>query len=211
MPHSASAGVLLLFAWVQNRREPALALWGIGYLFGQPGYADLSDPDLRIGVSKRTQGELRFDWVRLLERDGAVSGVFFEDEPLRIELGLQASVPADAVEVLVKVLTIEGQLVFTLTSGVQEMDVRPGGLETSVVVPQLPLRPGRYLLYLYALTRLPQDYVAGPIGFEVVGSREGVEDPRFARDDWSLGPVRVDQAWEAIRAAGKDATPPLTR
>jgi lipopolysaccharide transport system ATP-binding protein len=174
---------------------------------GQPGYADLSDAALRIGVSKRTEGELRFDWVRLLEREGAVSGVFFEDEPLRIELGLQASVPAEAVEVLVKVLTIEGQLVFTLTSGVQELPVRPGALETSVVVPRLPLRPGRYLLDLYALTRLPQDYVAGPIGFEVVGSREGVDDPRFTRDDWSLGPIRVDQEWAPIRG-GSSRFPP---
>jgi lipopolysaccharide transport system ATP-binding protein len=168
---------------------------------GQPGYADLSDPALRVGVSKRTQGELRFDWVRLLDRDGAVSGLFFEDEPLRIELGLEARVPAEAVEVLVKVQTIEGQLVFTLTSGVQELELRPGAVETSVVVPRLPLRPGRYQLDLYALTRLPQDYLAGPIGFEVVGSREGVDDPRFARGDWSLGPVRVDQEWAPVRQA----------
>jgi hypothetical protein len=31
---TATAGALLLFAWAQNRREPALALWGIGYLLG---------------------------------------------------------------------------------------------------------------------------------------------------------------------------------
>ena len=34
---TATAGVLLVFAWVQNRREPALALWGIGYLLGSAG------------------------------------------------------------------------------------------------------------------------------------------------------------------------------
>ncbi len=34
---TATAGALLLFAWVQNRREPALAMWGIGYLFGSAG------------------------------------------------------------------------------------------------------------------------------------------------------------------------------
>jgi lipopolysaccharide transport system ATP-binding protein len=177
---------------------------------GQPGYAHLSDPSLRVGVTKRTQGELRFDWVRLLDRDGVASGVFFEDEPLRIDLGLQAAREADAVEVLVKVLTIEGQLVFTLTSGVQELEVRPGSLETSVVIPRLPLRPGRYVLDLYALTRLPQDYVAGPIGFEVAGAREGVDDPRFARDDWSLGPVRVDQEWVAIDVSTSSTALPAT-
>jgi diguanylate cyclase (GGDEF)-like protein len=34
---TATAGALLLFAWVQNRRELALALWGIGCLFGSAG------------------------------------------------------------------------------------------------------------------------------------------------------------------------------
>ncbi len=34
---TATAGALLLFAWAQNRRELALALWGIGCLFGSAG------------------------------------------------------------------------------------------------------------------------------------------------------------------------------
>jgi diguanylate cyclase (GGDEF)-like protein len=31
---TAVAGLLLLFSWLQNRRDPSLALWGLGYLFG---------------------------------------------------------------------------------------------------------------------------------------------------------------------------------
>ena len=31
---SATGGLLLIFAWLQNRNTPALALWGIGYLLG---------------------------------------------------------------------------------------------------------------------------------------------------------------------------------
>ncbi len=31
------SGMLLLFAWLQNRNEPALALWGLGYLIGTAG------------------------------------------------------------------------------------------------------------------------------------------------------------------------------
>jgi diguanylate cyclase (GGDEF)-like protein len=31
------SGMLLLFAWLQNRSEPALALWGLGYLLGTAG------------------------------------------------------------------------------------------------------------------------------------------------------------------------------
>jgi diguanylate cyclase (GGDEF)-like protein len=35
------SGLLLLFAWLQNRGEPALALWGLGYLIGTVGAAFL--------------------------------------------------------------------------------------------------------------------------------------------------------------------------
>lgn len=39
---TATAGVLLLFAWIQNRDERALALWGIGYLIGSAGVGTLA-------------------------------------------------------------------------------------------------------------------------------------------------------------------------
>ena len=41
---SATGGLLLLFAWMQNRSTPALALWGIGYLFGAAAAALLASP-----------------------------------------------------------------------------------------------------------------------------------------------------------------------
>jgi diguanylate cyclase (GGDEF)-like protein len=36
------AGLLLLFSWLQNRREPSLALWGLGYLLAAIGPAFLA-------------------------------------------------------------------------------------------------------------------------------------------------------------------------
>lgn len=40
---TAVAGLLLLFSWLQNRRESSLALWGVGYLLGAlaPGFLAL--------------------------------------------------------------------------------------------------------------------------------------------------------------------------
>src|SRR6185312_15321590 len=43
---SATAGALLLFAWLQNRRTTALAWWGIGYLLGATAAALLAAPSL---------------------------------------------------------------------------------------------------------------------------------------------------------------------
>jgi diguanylate cyclase (GGDEF)-like protein len=34
---SVTGGLLLLFSWMQNRSEPALALWGLSYLIGSAG------------------------------------------------------------------------------------------------------------------------------------------------------------------------------
>jgi diguanylate cyclase (GGDEF)-like protein len=34
---SVTGGLLLLFSWAQNRNTPALAFWGVGYLFGAAG------------------------------------------------------------------------------------------------------------------------------------------------------------------------------
>jgi diguanylate cyclase (GGDEF)-like protein len=34
---TVTGGLLLLFAWLQNRSEPALALWGVGFLFASAG------------------------------------------------------------------------------------------------------------------------------------------------------------------------------
>jgi diguanylate cyclase (GGDEF)-like protein len=43
---SATAGLLLIFAWMQNRRTTALALWGVGYLLGAAAAALLAAPAL---------------------------------------------------------------------------------------------------------------------------------------------------------------------
>ena len=39
---SGTAGLLLVFAWMQNRNTPALAIWGIGYLMGATAAALLT-------------------------------------------------------------------------------------------------------------------------------------------------------------------------
>jgi diguanylate cyclase (GGDEF)-like protein len=43
---SATGGLLLIFAWMQNRGTRALAFWGVGYLLGAAGAALLGVPGL---------------------------------------------------------------------------------------------------------------------------------------------------------------------
>jgi lipopolysaccharide transport system ATP-binding protein len=161
-----------------------------------PGYADLADEGLRRGETKRTEGAVRFDHVRLRDKDGETSNVFFSGDPLRIDLGLRSLTEADRLELLVVVKTLEGVIVFTLMSGLLDVELEPGAFDVSVSLPTNQLRPGRYALDLYTLTGSPQDYVRGAIQFEVAGAAGPGASPRDTQH-WGL--VNVEQDWGALR------------
>ena len=97
-----------------------------GHESAEPGYADVRSAELRKSVPKQTHKEVLFETVRLVDGLGQTSGVFFEREPMRIELGMRAHAPTEKLEVLCKVSTQQGTLVFTLTSGVMDVDIEPG-------------------------------------------------------------------------------------
>jgi lipopolysaccharide transport system ATP-binding protein len=175
-----------------------------GHSSAEPGYADLTDLELRHGVPKQTHREVLFENVRLVDAGGRTNGIFFAGEPFRVEMGLRSFVETQRLEVLIKVSTLEGTLVFTLTSGILEVDVEPGPLEVAVEVPSLPLRRGGYMVDLYVLTSLPQDDLRGAIEFEVAGPREAA-DPRHVRD--YLGVVDVEQEWTGVRQGLPSAAP----
>jgi len=168
----------------------------------QPGFADLSDPRLRDGVPKKTSKEVLFDWVRLVDDEGKPSDVFFEGDSLTIELGLASAIDSRRLEALCFVRSLEGVLVFTLTSGLLDVDLQPGPAELAVTIPKNQLRSGRYTLDLYVLTAQPQDYLQGAKSFEVVVSREPDGDPRRVRDN--LGLVSVEQEWGELRQGTPD-------
>ena len=86
---------------------------------------------------------------------------------------------------------------FTLTSGVLDVDLKPGLSQLAVKIPRNQLLAGRYALDLYVLTAQPQDYLLGIKTFEVIASRDPDADPRRARDN--LGLVTVEHEWGALR------------
>jgi lipopolysaccharide transport system ATP-binding protein len=178
---------------------------GEGHLALQPGIADLRDPGLRHGVSKSTLKEIVFENVRLVDGSGETTGIYFENEPMRIVLRLDSKIATRKLEVLVKCSTFDGSLVFTLMSGQLDVDVMPGPVEVEVEIPALPLRRGGYRLDLYALTSAPQDDLRGVIEFEVAGPRGAVDDPRRLRD--YLGVVDVPHVWGEVRQRAGERAP----
>jgi lipopolysaccharide transport system ATP-binding protein len=176
-----------------------------GHVALQPGLADLSDPALRHGVPKQTTRDIVFDSVRLVDGAGETTGIFFENEPLKIVLGFRSRTEAKRLEVLVKFSTLEGALVFTLMSGQLDVEVSPGAFELEVEIPRLPLRRGGYRLDLYTLTSVPQDDLRGAIELEVAGPRGAVDDPRRVRD--YLGVVDVPHVWGEVRQRAGERAP----
>jgi homopolymeric O-antigen transport system ATP-binding protein len=175
-----------------------------GHVALEPGFADLSDPALRHGVPKQIERDILFKTVRLLDGSEQTTGVFFEKEPMRVELDLWSNISARRLEVLCKVTSLEGMLVFTLTSGVLEEPIEPGELRLSVEIPSLPLRRGNYSIDLYLMTHIAQDFLTGAIEFEVAGTRGVVADPRQVRD--YLGVVDVEHEWGPVNQPGRDRT-----
>jgi lipopolysaccharide transport system ATP-binding protein len=178
------------------------------FVLQRPGYADLGDDETRRGDPKRTEGGVRFDFVRLSDKDGETSNVFFSGDPLRVDLGLRSTVAADRLEVLAIVKTLEGVMVFTLMSGLVDVDLARGEFELSVSVPSNQLRPGRYALDLYLLTAAPQDYVRGAIQFEVAGAPGEGSSPRDSQH-WGL--VNVEQEWSELRPRREEPLAALPR
>jgi lipopolysaccharide transport system ATP-binding protein len=163
----------------------------------EPGFADLTDPKLRHGIPKQIQREILFESIRLADGTDRTAGVFFEREPMRIVVSLRSRIATRRLELLCKVLSLEGTLVFTLTSGLLQEPIEPGPFELAVEIPSLPLRRGNYMIDLYLMTHHAQDFLTGAIEFEVAGMRGGVEDPRHARD--FLGLVDVEHEWLPVR------------
>jgi lipopolysaccharide transport system ATP-binding protein len=175
-----------------------------GHVAVEPGFADLTDPKLRHGVPKQIHREIVFESIRLVDGADRTTGIFFEKEPMRVVVALQSRIHTRRLELLVKVLSLEGALVFTLTSGLLEDPIEPGPFELAVEIPSLPLRRGNFSIDLYLMTQHAQDFLTGAIEFEVAGTRGGVEDPRHARD--YLGLVDVEHEWLPVRQPGREKT-----
>jgi lipopolysaccharide transport system ATP-binding protein len=207
---SAITGLATSCLWLDEGRvrrlgppaEVVSAYLSEGHISLEPGFSDLRDMKLRRGVPKHTHKEILFQSVRLVDSTGRTTGVFFENEPMRLEFTFHSRVHARQFEVLCKFQTLEGTLVFTLTSGVRDVEIVPGEFELAVDIPRLPLRQNAYQIDLYALTTLAQDDLRPGIEFEVAGPRGYVEDPRHARG--GLGVVTVEQQWGEVRQHAGD-------
>jgi lipopolysaccharide transport system ATP-binding protein len=165
------------------------------------GTANLSNVEARRIPGKAIFYEVIFEAIRLLGRDGLPISCAPEGDPLTVELVIRSFKRPEQLEILCRVRTAEGVLVFTALSGQRPVNTSESLFLTSFTLEPNPLRPGRYHIELVMLTRQTQDVVPDAIWFEVVGNPREGDDFRYAQADYHSGLIRVDSPWRDFEPA----------
>ena len=169
------------------------------------GEVDLASPEVRRGAHKPTAHQVTFCRVQLVNREGRMTGVFLEGDPITVELTLESRVRVSMLEIVCFVKTLEGLVVFSSFSGKRPVDVRQGRYRTALVMDPNILRPGTYQLHLYLVSGIPQDLIEPAITFQIEGYAKAGDDPRHTKDGHGL--VRVEYPWDEVSPVEHEPAP----
>lgn len=153
-------------------------------------------------------GQVEVTSVTLLDVQGQPADVFLEGSDLRVALTFSVHDDVKALEAIIRVKTVDGQLLFTCLPGKHETIFHPGRYRALVRFNLTPLLPGTYQGDIVLLSHLPQDQISPAFRFEVA------PDPTQAGDERTivvpsaslghttqydgLGVIRVRAAWEEM-------------
>lgn len=157
------------------------------------GSAQLDDRPRRPEHAGRC--DVTFRRVRLLDDAGEERGVFFERNPIRIEVTLEAHRAVEWFEIRAYVKTIEGVWLFAVNSGKRKLAINKGVHVWEAQLDPNYLRPGAYCIDLGMQSVVPQDGVEDAIRFRVEHSSNGYDDPAWRG---LMGLLRFDYAWSPV-------------
>jgi lipopolysaccharide transport system ATP-binding protein len=154
--------------------------------------ADLTGAECRRGGWKATQGDLRFTAVALMAKDERLTGVFFERDPIVIDLTIEVRRPRQRFQARCYIQNLEGMKLATCTSGMVDVDLDEGLYRTRCTIDPNMFRPGFYSIGLYLKSGLPQDIIPQAITFQIVPNPSEDDDNDYIGD---VGVVRIDDRW----------------
>jgi ABC-type polysaccharide/polyol phosphate transport system ATPase subunit len=170
------------------------------YLGAAGGGPDAGGGETDVTGVRRLPGhaeELRFERVRFRGPEGTARSLFYEGEPITVELDIAARVPASLLETRVYVKAVNGVWLFSSLSGKREVDIRPGRFRVATRIDPNHLRPGRYVVDVGLQSALPQDFVAEAAVFEIEHSPSGYDDPVLRSE---VGSLWFDYPWDGPRS-----------
>ncbi|MBV6396418.1 MAG: Vitamin B12 import ATP-binding protein BtuD [Anaerolineales bacterium] len=161
----------------------------------QSGYMNLS-------LLKRSPNiinpDAQFEWVCLLDGKENQSGIFFEGEPIVIQLGFRISRETHNLQFGFGVRNLElGVELFVTPSRTYYQAYAPGRYSVRMNLSPNYLRPGKYsvILKMFANGRR-QETFGESVTFLVEKSRR--EDGEMGHERWRSGLLRFDFAWSDI-------------
>jgi len=154
-------------------------------------------------------GQIKLKSVRFKDAKHRTSGIHLEGSDILLEIEFSSSIDAEAIEVFVRVRTVEGQLVFTCLPGKKYMKVHPGTYRGLIAFNSGPLLPGIYRGDVVLSSNIPQDNVSPAFQFEIISHpREGDEyrvellpslSPTQGSTQGALGIIRMKSFWEDLQ------------
>jgi lipopolysaccharide transport system ATP-binding protein len=160
------------------------------------GVIDLRGAERRRGVQKPTLGTITYEAVRLLNDKGETTDVFFERDPIVVEVTVRARGPARSPEFIVVVLNMDGAVIFSSFSGRRYEGVPDGEHRVSCRIDPNLLRAGIYRIRLYLRTGEWQDIVPEAALIRIQANpSEGDELSVGSASPGFMGIVRVDATW----------------
>jgi lipopolysaccharide transport system ATP-binding protein len=142
--------------------------------------------------------EVAFEYLSIRAPDGRITELHLEGEPITVEIGLRCRLPVfeKALEIMCRLRTVDGTLVFTATTGAREVALEAGLYTTSFTIDPNVINPGTYELALYTLSGIGQDVIPSAMRFRIEPNpREGDVQPD------APGIVRVHYAWDDLAPA----------
>ncbi len=153
-------------------------------------------------------GQIKLTSIRFKNANHRTSGVHLEGSDILLEIEFSSSVEAEAIEVFVRVRTMEGQLVFTCLPGKRYMKVLPGTYKGLIAFNSGPLLPGVYRGDVVLLSNIPQDNISPAFQFEIISHPRQKDDfriellpslsPTQGSAQAALGIIRMESFWEDL-------------
>jgi lipopolysaccharide transport system ATP-binding protein len=162
--------------------------------FGAGGASELAERER--GSEHPGAGDLTFERAELRDEAGEVRHIFFEGEPITLDVTVRARRATGWLEVRAYAHTLEGIWLFAANSGKRNVELDEGLYRLSTTFAPNHLRPGQYRIDLAMQSGLPQDFVGDAIRFEITHSLGGEDDPTFRG---AMGLMRFDYPWTEPR------------
>lgn len=154
--------------------------------------------DLRDTERKKDSELIRFVWIKIHDGNGEQKNIFYEGEPIILEIGMQVKKEIENLQFgcSVKDAKIDHPL-FTIASQITKTKLFPGVFSAKVRIDPNPLRKGIYSFVLKAFVNdVRHDNIKPEFQLSVISSGKNQWIQK-----WITGSLSLDYSWSDLQEA----------